>query len=105
MDALQALPDKTRKVRIYAWYDNEMQKIAVNIEDEGVGIPKENLEQIMQPFFTTKLSQGGTGLGLAICQSILIKHNGCMEIDSKPNKGTIVRVNLPIAPNPTGDMS
>jgi signal transduction histidine kinase/DNA-binding response OmpR family regulator len=105
LNALQALPDKTRKVYIYAWLDKETQKIAVNIEDEGLGIPKENLEKIMLPFFTTKLHHGGTGLGLAICQSILTKHNGCMEIESVPDSGTVVRVNLPVTRHQTRETS
>lgn len=102
LNALQALPDRKRKVRIDAWYDEEMQKVAVNIQDEGIGIPEENLEKILLPFFTTKLAQGGTGLGLAICQSILSKHEGCMEIDSVAGRGTTVRVNLPITPSCSG---
>ncbi|MBF0383353.1 MAG: response regulator [Magnetococcales bacterium] len=103
LNALQALPDRKRKVLVRAWYDKEIRKIAVVVEDEGVGIPEENIEKISLPFFTTKLPQGGTGLGLAICQSILAKHKSSLDIDSKPGRGTRVRVNFPIALHPSGE--
>ncbi len=98
LNALQSLPDKSRRVRVEARHDPDTQKIVVSIADQGVGIPEENMEKILQPFFTTKLKQGGTGLGLAISQSIIAKHDGSMEIESSPDTGTVVRVSLPVAP-------
>lgn len=103
LNALQALPDRKRKVGVRARHDVERRKIAVIVEDEGVGIPEENIEKILLPFFTTKLAQGGTGLGLAICQSILSKHHSGLEFDSAPGRGTTVRLNFPISRRPSGE--
>ncbi|MBF0145568.1 MAG: response regulator [Magnetococcales bacterium] len=99
LNALQSLPDRTRKVRIRAWFDETIRKIAVVVEDEGEGITEENLEKICFPFFTTKLAKGGTGLGLAICRSILTRHKSSMDINSESGRGTSIRINLTISPN------
>jgi signal transduction histidine kinase/CheY-like chemotaxis protein len=98
LNALQSTPDKIGEIRITAKYNKDSEKIVLRIQDEGVGIPQENLEKIFLPFFTTKLDKGGTGLGLSICQSILSKHDGCIEVFSTPETGTEVRVDLPRAP-------
>ncbi|MBF0382539.1 MAG: response regulator [Magnetococcales bacterium] len=104
LNALQALPDRERKVMVRAWYEKDTENVVVSVEDDGVGIPEEHLEKIAQPFFTTKLDKGGTGLGLSICQSILSKHNSHMYINSAPQRGTTVRVNLPIVKGHSGEM-
>ena len=70
-------------------------KIEIRIADEGMGIAKENLKNIFNPFFTTK--DEGTGLGLAICHNIIKNHNGTIEIESEGNKGTAVKIKLPSA--------
>jgi signal transduction histidine kinase len=71
------------------------QYVQVFFIDNGPGIKRENLPFIFQPFFTTK--QRGTGLGLAICKKIIVDHHrGKIEIESEENKGTTIRVELPI---------
>ena len=70
-------------------------KIEIRIADEGMGIAKENLKNIFNPFFTTK--DEGTGLGLAICHNIIKNHNCTIEIESEGNKGTAVKIKLPSA--------
>jgi signal transduction histidine kinase len=68
--------------------------VEIIIQDNGVGIKKEDMVHIGTPFFTTKLR--GTGLGLAICRRIIEeRHNGMFSIASEDN-GTIVTINLPI---------
>jgi len=63
--------------------------------DNGVGIKKENLKSLFSPFFTTK--QRGTGLGLAICRRIIAeRHHGKIDVESEENKGTAVKIELPI---------
>lgn len=62
--------------------------IQVEISDNGVGISKENLHRISDPFFTTKPVGQGTGLGLAITYKIIEDHNGSIDVSSKPGKGT-----------------
>jgi two-component system, NtrC family, sensor kinase len=69
--------------------------VVIEIADDGCGISEENLKRIFDPFFTTKPVGKGTGLGLALSYSIIQKHNGHIEVDSKPGSGTTFRVFLP----------
>ena len=73
--------------------------VAVEVADEGVGIPAEHLPRVTEPFFTTKDEDKGTGLGLAICKRIVHQHQGALEIESVVGDGTIVRVTLPVRPD------
>jgi signal transduction histidine kinase len=68
----------------------------VDIEDDGCGIPKENLSRIFDPFFTTKPVGKGTGLGLSLSYGIVQKHGGRLEVDSEPGRGTRFRLTLPV---------
>jgi signal transduction histidine kinase len=63
--------------------------------DTGLGIKQENLKSLFNPFFTTKLR--GTGLGLAICRRIIAeRHHGKIYVESEENKGTAVKIELPV---------
>jgi len=73
------------------------------IADTGCGIPPENLEHIMDPFFTTKPPGKGTGLGLAISYGIVTEHGGQIRVASELNRGTMVTVRLPVAPKEKAD--
>ncbi len=68
----------------------------VNIifEDEGIGIPKEKIEKIFEPFYTTK--DTGTGLGLSITHRIIEEHKGYIELESEVEKGTKICIYLPV---------
>lgn len=66
------------------------------IEDDGEGIPEENLMKISDPFFTTKAPGEGTGLGLFITFSIIEEHNGTIEVNSNPGEGTKFIITLPL---------
>lgn len=70
--------------------------VRVEIRDSGEGISEENLSRITDPFFTTKEPGKGTGLGLSITYNIIQEHNGKLEFESDPGKGTLVRVILPV---------
>ncbi|MBD8070855.1 ATP-binding protein [Bacillus sp. PS06] len=70
-------------------------KVCIEVSDQGVGIPKEKLESIGKAFYSTKAN--GTGLGLMVSHRIINDHGGEIEIDSLVNKGTNVKVWLPIA--------
>lgn len=74
------------------------QKIILDFADSGPGFPKENMKNLLDPFFTTK--EGGTGLGLPIVQSIILGHEGHVELVNGENGGAIVRVILPNVPCP-----
>ncbi|MFN3396189.1 MAG: ATP-binding protein, partial [Thermodesulfovibrionales bacterium] len=68
--------------------------ITIEFVDTGLGIPKENLSRIFDPFYTTK--ERGTGLGLAVSYSIIKKLDGSLTVESEPNKGTKFRITLPV---------
>ena len=72
----------------------ENDVIYIIFEDEGEGIPEENIEKIWNPFFTTK--EMGTGLGLGIVKNIIESHGGKIEIGNNyPMRGTKVTLQLP----------
>jgi two-component system NtrC family sensor kinase len=72
------------------------QRIEVTISDDGCGIHPEDMARIFQPFFSTKPPGKGTGLGLALASSIVEEHGGSIRLDSAPETGTSVHVELPI---------
>lgn len=72
--------------------------VAVDIEDNGSGIPRDVLPKIFDPFYTTKEIGKGTGLGLSISYKIIKQHGGRIEVDSKPGQGTRFTVVLPLKP-------
>jgi two-component system NtrC family sensor kinase len=80
---------ETRKSKI------EHNHIAISIEDTGPGIPKENLDRIFNPFFTTKAVGKGTGLGLSICYGLVQKMGGKIEVSSQVGVGTQFRIFIP----------
>lgn len=69
--------------------------VAVEIEDNGPGIPQDVLTQIFEPYFTTKPKGQGTGLGLSIAKQILDKHNGEISVNSQVGS-TCFRIVLPV---------
>lgn len=68
----------------------------VQIRDTGIGITPENLDRIYEPFFTTKPEVKGTGLGLSVSYGIIKQHNGRLDVESEPGKGTTFTITLPI---------
>lgn len=70
--------------------------ILFQIQDEGEGIPPENLKDLFTPFFTTKSGKRGAGLGLAIIYGIVRMHGGHITVKSNLKEGTIFTVSLPI---------
>ena len=74
--------------------DNEW--LQLSIEDNGAGIPQENLDRIFDPFFTTKLGQGGSGLGLSIVHNLVTGVlGGSIRVTSASGGGTRISLNLP----------
>jgi PAS domain S-box-containing protein len=91
----QALADKEKGLRVTTFYDDESGHIAVEVEDEGIGIPDDALPHIMDPFFTTRRGEGGTGLGLAVSAKIVREHGGIIDVKSQPGKGSTFKILLP----------
>ena len=69
--------------------------IVLAVTDNGTGMPEHVKKRIFDPFFTTKEPGKGTGLGLAICHDMVEKHQGTIDVQSEPGKGTTFTVKLP----------
>ncbi len=68
--------------------------IEVSFKDTGIGIPKENMEKLFTPFFTTRAQ--GMGMGLAVCKKLINSHGGSIETESEEGKGSTFTVKLPV---------
>jgi signal transduction histidine kinase len=71
-------------------------RVLISVEDDGVGIPAEDLPRLFDPFFSTK--EGGSGLGLALTQQIVKDHGGELTVESSVGRGTTFTVSVPAAP-------
>ena len=80
----------------YFYCDSEISYWQIKINDDGVGMSKEEIERIFDPFFTTKTRAQGSGLGMTIVYSIISKHDGFVTIDSVKDKGTEVSLFIPV---------
>ena len=95
LNARDAIKQIKKSGRIRISLLKEEKWIKIQIEDEGIGIPKDAISKIFDPFFTTKEVGKGVGLGLSICQSIVEKHSGTISVQSELNKGSCFTVRLP----------
>jgi PAS domain S-box-containing protein len=99
VNAFQAMPDggrcfiatQERKNADHRW-------VEVTVSDTGVGIKKEDVSRLFEPFYTTKT--GGTGLGLAIAYRIMQDHGGTIRVSSVAGSGTTVVILLPVVAKP-----
>lgn len=83
-------------IKLKVWYEQDIDMLAVDIEDNGPGIEDHILQRIFEPFFTTKPEGVGTGLGLSVSYYIVTEdHGGQLTVDSVPAKGTIFHIKLP----------
>ena len=82
---------KDPKLRVITSGDDE--NVYVQFVDSGVGIAKEDVPKVFEPYYTTK--KGGHGIGMMIVYRIMRDHGGDVGIDSKPGAGTIVTLRLP----------
>jgi two-component system NtrC family sensor kinase len=87
-----------KSIKISTTYDaeSELPCVEVHVNDNGIGLSKEQQEKIFEPFFTTKEVGKATGLGLSISHGIIESHKGTIEVESKEWEGTTVRVIMPI---------
>lgn len=72
------------------------RQIQVEVRDNGVGMDEKTRQHCLEPFFSTKATRGGTGLGLAMVYGMMQRHEGLIEIDSAPGRGTCIRLSFPI---------
>jgi two-component system, NtrC family, sensor kinase len=95
-DAIESI-DKTgdRQISAETFFDSQNNKIVVKVKDSGIGIPKEQLEQIFNPFYTTKSPNKGMGLGLSIVYRIIESHRGIITVSSQEGTGTQFTITFP----------
>jgi two-component system NtrC family sensor kinase len=97
VNARDAMPDGG-ELRILT--DAVDSKIEIIVQDTGVGISRENVKKIYDPFFTTKAAGKGTGLGLSVSYGIVQEHGGNISVDSRPGVGTSFKLELPLVRKP-----
>jgi two-component system, NtrC family, sensor kinase len=79
--------------------NTDTDTIRIEISDNGIGIPEDDVTHIFEPFFSTKHDTSGIGLGLAIVHGIIKSHNGKIEVKSELGKGTTISITLPLIRN------
>jgi len=94
-NAIESMPDQGT---LNIWTEQNRETAIIGIQDSGHGIPEDKVNEIFNPFFTTK--DFGTGLGLAISQQIIHEHKGKIYCESKIGQGTTFRIELPLNENP-----
>ena len=98
LNAIQAMPNGgTLAISTDKTDSNGEKRISISFKDSGIGISKENIRKIFEPFFSSR--KGGTGLGMSISHRIVKDHGGNIEIESEPGKGTEIIVLLPTYKN------
>jgi len=75
----------------------EDDRVTLAVSDTGIGIARNNLSRIMEPFFTTKAGGQAKGLGLSICNEIIRDFGGRLKVLSEPMQGAVFEVILPRA--------
>ncbi len=75
-------------------------QVILQVIDNGVGIKREHLKKVFEPFWSTKGVSIGTGMGLAVSHGIIARHHGAISMESEEGKGATVTVTLPLAKEP-----
>jgi PAS domain S-box-containing protein len=89
-------PDRKGRIIITARSIERLNTILIEIEDNGIGMKKEILDNIFQPFFTTRRNMEGTGLGLSISYGLVKEHHGIIRVLSRPDIGSRFSIYLPL---------
>ncbi len=96
-NARQAIEGTQRPGKITIGTELAGDAICIRIQDNGPGIPEENLSKVFDPFFTTKDVGQGTGLGLSLCYGIIKEHGGTISVRSRKGEGATFTIELPVA--------
>ena len=103
-DAVVGIEDRNPSIRVTADLLQEpgsAVRLRVRVTDNGVGIERDAIQQVFEPFYTTKEVGKGTGLGLATAFAILQEHSGSIECESQRGTGSTFTVHLPLAAQQT----
>jgi PAS domain S-box-containing protein len=96
LNAEQAIRESRERGTLRIRMGKDSGVVWATLQDDGPGIPAENLPHIFDPFYTTKRPGGGTGLGLSICKAIMKEHGGNIEAGAAPGGGAVFTVSLPV---------
>jgi signal transduction histidine kinase len=96
-NARQAMEGRPVKGLLRVTTESVNDKVRIIFQDNGPGIPPENITKIFNPFFTTKEVGKGTGLGLSLCYGIVSEHGGTITPSSEPGQGATFTIELPIS--------
>jgi signal transduction histidine kinase/ActR/RegA family two-component response regulator len=81
--------------------------LQIEVRDDGLGMDEKTRRRCLEPFYSTKIQRGGSGLGLAMVYGMMQRHEGTIDVDSAPGKGTSIRLTFPFrkatAPDTSGD--
>ncbi|HOB74095.1 MAG TPA: ATP-binding protein [Phycisphaerae bacterium] len=94
-NAIDAVAPKTGTVHVSTLFDAEQGIADIVVSDNGPGIEHEKIEEIFEPFKSSK-GQAGTGLGLAVARKVIREHHGRIVVESRPGEGTTFRLRLPV---------
>ncbi len=93
VNSIDAIDNPTGQITISTRYlEHEFR---ISFSDNGKGIPEDQLSRIFEPFYTTKVAGKGTGLGLSVCLRVIKEHQGSVNVESFPSKGTRFTIILP----------
>ena len=102
-NSVDFVPESGGRITIRAETDETTQNVTFTVEDNGIGIPLEKMDNLFKTFYqvdtTLTRKHGGTGLGLVICKGIIENHGGKLWIDRNYTHGTSIKFTLPIASN------
>lgn len=96
-NSIEAMPEggtiiiRSRRVKD----KSEKRYLQVTFDDDGCGIPREEIQRVFDPFFTTQRGAGKTGLGLSIAKGIVESHGGTIRVESRVGRGTKVFIRVP----------
>jgi len=91
-NAADAFPELDENLRIVIGLNKKGKMLELTVRDNGIGMSQYQLDNLFKPFFTSK--QHGTGLGLVIVKKLMMQMDGNIEIESKVDEGTLVRLTL-----------
>ena len=98
INAIEAVPKEGGEIAVRLSDVNHASTLRLQIIDNGVGIAKEHILHIFEPFFSTKNTGENTGLGLSVAYRIVaIRHGGEINVESTPGKGTTFTIELPVS--------
>jgi signal transduction histidine kinase/ActR/RegA family two-component response regulator len=96
-----ALP-RRGEIRVETRRKSTPDRIVVEVADNGIGVPAEDLTRLFEPFFTTKPGGEGQGLGLSICYGVVREHGGLIHAHNRDGGGTVFVIELPVTASSYG---